>query len=499
MKNQIALKVHLVTLVLSSILPYSEASPTTLDPDGGIRLSGERWFPLGLYEVPQDATRFERITNAGFNLVRSNMDKGLLDQIAAHGLQAWIPIGGLAEVPDEAAAERLRKEMAPLKDHPALAIWEFPDEALWNCMELRWAASNKEREEIRNKVNDHIRSGSPEAEILKDLYREMILALLHYDFLQMEASIRKMWDALGEPERVVATQMSGRTDCEEQLFPNLLGGYNLLRKEDPKHLVWQNHAPRNSPEMLQKHSAYCDVWGCDIYPAPDYPPEGHSDLSARSLAAVGDYTRRFRELAPSKGTLMVLQGFGWKNIRKIADEYHDTDQGREPKYLESRFMAYDAIAQGANGIAYWGTDFDKEGKAWEGLVPVIQELAALGTFLAAPSVSLPLDIDPLPSWNSRDREVAWTARQVGEDWLFIFVNEEDLPQKIHVAFPDEFLGRKLYLLYEDLYVEPVKGGQVELDFVGYGVRLLSTRQDLEVPELRGLGRKMEDPFPGSRN
>jgi hypothetical protein len=486
-----------IIFAFSSVSLY--AFPTTLDPDGGLRLAGERWFPLGLYEVPENATQFQRIENAGFDLVRANLDKRNLDQIAGHGLQAWIPIGGLAEVSDEAAAGRLREAMAPLKDHPALALWELPDEALWNCMELRWAASNKERSEIREKVNAAIRSGSPEAETLKDLYREMVRAHRHWDFPGMEAAIRKLWDALGEPEREVATNLSGRTDCEEKLFPNLLAGYRLLRKEDPAHLVWQNHAPRNSAEMLQKHSAYCDVWGCDIYPAPDYPAGGHSDLSARSLAAVGDYTERFKDLAPSKSTLMVLQGFGWKNLGAVGEDDLDKPRQREPKYLESRFMAYDAIARGADGLAYWGTAYDPEDKAWESLVPVIQELAALQIFLAAPAVPLPLEVDALPSWTSRDREVAWTARRVGEDWLFIFANEEDQPQKIHVAFPPEFAGTRLYLLYEDLYVEPVEGGLVELDFVGYGVRLLSTRRDLEVHDLRKLDREMEDPFPGSSN
>ena len=158
-------------------------------------------------------------------------------------------------------------------------------------------------------------------------------------------------------------------------------------------------------------------------------------------------------------------------------------------------MAYDAIVNGAKGLAYWGTQNDPEGKAWKGLAPVIQELAGLQSFTAAPEKHPGVRIQQQPSWFSDDRQVVCSARRVGNDWLFIFVNEENNAQEVHVTFPTFLEGTRLFLLYEDLAVDLVPESVIDLKFVGYGVKLLSTRRDLEVPELRDLGREIKDPFP----
>ena len=472
----------------------SWAGITTLDPDGGIRLDGERWFPVGIYTAPKDATDFKKYQDAGFDFVRAKGTPEYLDQVQQFGMQAWIALGGQSEVPDETAAERLKDYVAKIQNHPALAIWELPDEALWNAQYSRWSGANKEHEELKELVSQHIRSGSEDADLLRGLFVNVARYRARNDFPAMEASIKELWTALGQPDKSIAANLSGSLEREQELFENLLAGYRLLRKEDPNHLVWQNHAPRNSIDLLTKHAAYCDLIGCDIYPCPDNPRFNHSDLTDISHASVGTYTKRFVQVAPEKGTLMVLQGFGWKNLHEVGEDYKETQRGREPKYLESRFMAYDAIVNGANGICYWGTDYDPHGKAWESLVPVTQELVPLHEFLAAPAVTIPIEIRKTPAWPSLDRDVLCSARKVGNSWLFIFVNEERDPQTVRVQFPDEFSGERLYFLYEGQYCDVLPDTELRMDFVGHGVRILSTRDDLEVPEIRHLDREIEDPF-----
>jgi hypothetical protein len=492
-------RLPLFLVLLFMCLP-AFALPTTLDADGGIRKAGERWFPLGLYEVPKDASEAALFREAGFDLVRAEADPAVLNLLSDQGLQGWIPLGGHSIVQDETAAMRLLNHIQPVQNHPALAIWELPDEALWNVRQMKLEASDAEREEVRKLVNQSIRVGSPEAEALKSLYRDLVLYHARQDHDRYEQTLRSLWDALGHPDRPMVSNLSRIEEEEPVLFWQLLNAYRQLRAADPDHLVWQNHAPRNSLDMLTKHAAYCDLIGCDIYPAPDSPPGGHSDLATRWNTSVGDYTRRFVEAGQGRGVLMVLQAFAWKQIADMGEAYADTDKGREPRYLESRFMAYDAIVNGAKGLAYWGSQFDRaqSGKTWKELVPVIQELASIQEFLAAPETQGVVTVDSQPSWFSQDCDVLTCARKVGEDWLFILVNEDDSPHRIHLDFAPEFAGMDLNILYQGVGWKVQPGQPVQIDLVGNGVHLISNRADLEVPELRDWNREIREPFPKSQ-
>ena len=50
------------------------------------------------------------------------------------GLYAWLNTGSLIDFSDEPAKrkEKLTELVDRFKDHPALAVWEVPDEVLWN-------------------------------------------------------------------------------------------------------------------------------------------------------------------------------------------------------------------------------------------------------------------------------------------------------------------------------------------------------------------------------
>jgi hypothetical protein len=64
--------------------------------------------------------------HSGINLVRCK-NAADLDRVAAVGLQGWVPLP--LELGD---TDALRKRILAVKDHPALAVWEGPDEVVHN-------------------------------------------------------------------------------------------------------------------------------------------------------------------------------------------------------------------------------------------------------------------------------------------------------------------------------------------------------------------------------
>lgn len=486
-----------VVVFLAGVLCLAGTAPgvvVSVDPDGGLRKDGARWFPLGIYERPNDITRYHEIKGAGFDLVRAIPERSDLDKIGSLGLLGWVPLGAESMVQDETEAVGLHNRINALRDHPALALWELPDEALWNVEHVRNELYSQERGEIL----DLILNGNWDTvhrETLKDLYRKLIAAQSVADYPALERTLAELYATMGMRERKVRTTLSAVPEEERRVLAALLWGYLQIRVTDASHPIWQNHAPRNCVELLSEHACYCDLIGCDIYPYPGEMPQGHSDLADQSLASVGAYTERFARLAPDKGVLMVLQAFGWRHLGPLDPAFKDTIKGRCPTYLASRFMAYDAIARGANGLCYWGSEYaDPERETWKGLAPVIRELASLQAWFAEPETELPIHVAPTDSWGSQDLPVSVTARRIGNDWLFIFVNEETWPRTVHVDFPLQFGGRKLYFLYENLFVEPASDSVIPLSFAPQGVRILSTRNDLEVEDLKGLNRLFVDPF-----
>ena len=108
--------------------------------------------------------------------------------------------------------------------------------------------------------------------------------------------------------------MSLCPELADELTQEVARGCRVIRQLDSKHIIWQNHAPRNSVMSLRKYNQAVDAAGCDIYPVPFSPTSGHSDLKDTNISSVGAYTDRMREAAPGKSIWMVLQGFGWRDL-----------------------------------------------------------------------------------------------------------------------------------------------------------------------------------------
>ncbi len=120
----------------------------------------------------------------------------------------------------------------------------------------------------------------------------------------------------------------------------------LLRELDPDHPIWLVQAPRGTVASLKRYDAGWDVGGIDIYPV-SYPPGVHSEEKNNELSMVGDFTRMMKQVAGEKPFWMTLQ-IAFSGVVKPGRTL------RFPTFPEQRFMAYEAIINGARGLTYFG-------------------------------------------------------------------------------------------------------------------------------------------------
>ncbi len=126
-----------------------------------------------------------------------------------------------------------------------------------------------------------------------------------------------------------------------------------LRTIDPDHPVVITQAPRGSVASLVPYRPAFDITGADIYPIA-YPPGQHSDLPNKDISVVGDVTKKMVDAAGGKPVWMTLQ-IVWSGI--TPNQQRPDLVPRFPALKEERFMAYQAIVDGARGLVFFGGQF----------------------------------------------------------------------------------------------------------------------------------------------
>jgi hypothetical protein len=356
-------------MLLCACAAPAVASNVAIAPDRMLEVDGQRTFILGLYENPKDDAVLDSVARAGFNLIRASENKAVLDRLHARGLYAWLNTGGRIDLSEEREAReaRLREMVDSWGFHPALLVWEVPDEALWGC----W------------------------------------LNAYHGNFPTFS-------------EMYVAFRANVNRLC-----PGMVAGYQVLKKLDPNHPVWINHAAGNTVEDLAEFNRGADIAGCDIYPLLPFPTHP-IDLSRKMLGLVGTSTFRMQLAAPGKPMWMVLQGAGWVDFDGLFGPKDPA--GQRPTFEESRFMAYDAIARGARAILYWGTHYvDKDSQLWLDILKLVRELADLQPVLSAPDVSAPVTIESAALLGFYKDSVQVLGKQTDAGVIWFIVNEAPVP------------------------------------------------------------------------
>lgn len=455
-----------------------------------LMVNGQPRFILGLYENPKEDAVLKEAVAAGFNLIQCSADVAALDRAKSFGAMAWVNLGGALDLSADTANRRqqLTEMVRRVENHPALLVWEGPDEILWNNW---WGTMEQIRPEIETMRTKAL--GNAELEGLSRRVRDRFERGLYAEFEKARA---EFWLKAGQPSPNPGIRIDDAPARVRQSGEGITAGIQTVRALDSRHVIWLNHAPRNSLDDLRLYNRAADMVGCDIYPAPVNLTVGHSDLLDMSLTSVGAYTRRMQQAAPGKACAMVLQGFGWRDLKKAVKECEAAiGIGRRPTWAESRFMAYDAIIHGANAILYWGTAYMKpveddgtpvsgRPRLWQDLLRVARELRALEPALVAPPLKSP-KVRPAATYGSIDGQgILCTVRRVDDDFVILVVNEmgdglgfslEGLPAKLN--------GRTLYRLYSSAEHQ-VAGRQFADGIKPHDVHVYATSRRFEDPLAR---------------
>ncbi len=117
--------------------------------------------------------------------------------------------------------------------------------------------------------------------------------------------------------------------------------YGLMRSLDPAHLSLTIQAARGTPTDLGAYSSVTDLHSVDVYPVRHYRRNPN-------LHYVGIWTNRIRSATPNRAVLTTL-GACFSGSRDPL-----TGVVVLPTLEQQRYMAYDAILNGARGLIYFG-------------------------------------------------------------------------------------------------------------------------------------------------
>ncbi|HCO96321.1 MAG TPA: hypothetical protein DIU00_20680 [Phycisphaerales bacterium] len=468
-----------------SVNPLKSVADSRFSEEGFLKVGGASRLIIGLYELPNDDDRLAEIAESGFNLVRVPQERKALDRLREHGLYAWICLGSAVKLKDGnlEGEQKLERIIDQFKSHPSFLVWELSDEALWNVWWSRfpWIFGEQQRQ-LRGHI-EKARGRNSQADTGK------LLSLLReaddYDeralWKKAEAIYDTLWEKLGVKNPHPDWKMSQCPARADELIDKIARGCRAVRRFDAGHIIWQNHAPRNTVVSMRKYNRAVDAAGCDIYPVPFSPTSGHSDLKDTNLSSVGAYTDRMRQAAPGKSIWMVLQGFGWRDLSEDGKNDPDLSKGRRPRFNETRFMAYDAVVHGANAVLYWGThSIEKDSSLWRNLMKTAKELRALEPGIVGERpVNPPLAVADETYGSVDEKGPVLMLRKTGQDWVLIAVNEHSQGISFKISkLPEELEGRNLYRLYSD-EVHLIENGRLHDGIRGFGVHVYATSRRFE--------------------
>ena len=215
--------------------------------------------------------------------------------------------------------------------------------------------------------------------------------------------------------------------------------FDMIKSEDKNHAVITNHAPVNLISTLKKYNNSCDLVAVDVYPVvphgiiPTYAlcRDGlQGDLLNPYLSQVGEYVDKMKTIVGnSKPVFAVLQGFSWEMLKPEAER--DTSMILYPTYEQSRFMMYNAIVHGANGILIWGTNYTPHpSKFMDDLNRATRELAMMQEILSAKNTKNKIEVKYHEMGNSVDTGIEFITKRMNGKLYLISVNSDKNPVKV---------------------------------------------------------------------
>ncbi|HEU4752048.1 MAG TPA: hypothetical protein VFU47_02990, partial [Armatimonadota bacterium] len=353
-------------LPLATAQPKPPPSRVAIAPDNVLLVNGRPVFPIGFTFGPPPGALSPRgveglreLREAGALFLRTGptgsgawsdaylpREREWMDAAARNGMFTMPWLKELAAVRDRTSpvAEKLRRVVRLLKDHPGLGVWKGEDEPEWG----------------------------------------------------------------------------------KKPVPPLRTAYEIIHELDPDHPVWIVQAPRGTVASLKLYNDTYDIGGIDVYPV-SYPPGVHSNESNKEISMVGDFSRRIADVVEGKKPFWMTLQIAFSGTVKPGKTL------RFPTYPEQRFMAYQAVINGARGLVYFGGQLpatlnERDAKLgwnwtyWDRVLrPVIEELgdrSPLAPALTAPASSLPVRLE------SASPGVEYTVREAGKDLYLLACKRE---------------------------------------------------------------------------
>lgn len=253
--------------------------------------------------------------------------------------------------------------------------------------------------------------------------------------------------------------------------------YDIIHRTDGKHDVITNHGPVNLISTLKKYNNSTEVVAVDVYPVipqgikPSYAlfDDGlQGDLLNPYLSQVGEYIDKMKTVVDdAKPIFAVLQGFSWEMLKP--ENERDSSMILYPTYAESRFMAYNAIVHGANGILIWGTNYTPQpSKFIDDLYAVTKELAAMQEVLASKSTSNDIEMVYHELGYSVDSGIEFITKEINGDTYLISVNSDKNPVKATFSGLDKF--STIEIINENRTLS-ISNGKITDDFKPFDVHI----------------------------
>lgn len=256
--------------------------------------------------------------------------------------------------------------------------------------------------------------------------------------------------------------------------------YPVIKNLAPNKLLYMNHAPTNLVSTMKAYNPGTDIVACDIYPVnpgglmSSYAlfPDGHQgDLNNTYISQVGEYVDKMRQVTgPDRPLFMVLQAFAWERLIQETDVVEQREEKvRYPSYSENRFMAYQALIKGANGIVYWGSGFmPQPSEAWSNLLRVTREIADLGEVIVTPDPGVAIETTYHEMGHSVDDGIQLIVRDHGGYRYLFTCNADKNKHKVTLAGLGDWT--KCVVLHEDREV-PVTGNVITDEWRRFSVHV----------------------------
>jgi hypothetical protein len=266
-------------------------------------------------------------------------------------------------------------------------------------------------------------------------------------------------------------------------WTNLLNGYLVIKQEDTNHPVVQTHAPRGTVADLQPYNVAADVLALDIYPVA-IPPPSNPPLTNTNISVVGDWTAVLGQVANGQKQCWTIEQIAFSGTTPPSHALVF------PPFNQSRYMAYQALINGARGLMFFGGNIAATLNAqdaplgwnwtfWSNVLkPVVQQLgdhSILAAALVTTNSTLPITIS-----GTTVPDLEYVVREVPPNLYILASKREGTNATVTFSGLPAWAGAG-DVLYESPRTVTAQGGQFTDSFAPFDVHVYRFAQSNQPP------------------